>query len=205
MHGCLIIQLEVEIQDSIQIFLIDGFPSVLVLRLCLLPILLGDALGFAFQLCTPSDHIQRIFGPDRIIKRLGIRRRRADRKQVFHVLRFPFQCPAFLAQGLELIIIRMRLDGLLPVDQAGICIMFRPDRIAARRHDKRTKNPCSRTSQNNGGKQTGSQFSSMRQFLLTRTIRPRLFLTQPHHIPLKVVPSAASGSVLQGLFDDPCA
>ena len=81
MHGGLIIQLDIDIQQSIEVFLIDCIASCLIFRIGRLAVLFRKSFALAFDFRPLTDDILCILCPDRIIKGLFIQLRRLHRKE----------------------------------------------------------------------------------------------------------------------------
>ena len=92
-----------------------------------LAIRLLDLLGLALELCAAADDRLGILLPDRIVERLRLDRRRLHLHlgQLLRILQGEFQALVLLLEGLELLVVGMRLHDLLHVDETdarGSCL-----------------------------------------------------------------------------------
>ena len=122
-HGLLVVDLDVEVEDRVLVILIDSLATALVLGLMGLAIRLLDLLGLALELCAAADDRLGILLPDRIVERLRLDRRRLHLHlgQLLRILQGEFQALVLLLEGLELLVVGMRLHDLLHVDETDAC------------------------------------------------------------------------------------
>ena len=87
-HLLLIIQLQIQVQDGIEIFVIESRPLCLISGLGLFPIFLLNGLAFSLQLHSGPYDSLGIFLPDRILERLAIslRRLHSEHRQCLQVV-----------------------------------------------------------------------------------------------------------------------
>ena len=120
MHGLLVVDLDVEVEDRVLVILVDSLAAALILGLVGLAVRLLDLLGLALEFRAAADDGLGILLPDGIVERLCIDSRRFHLHlgQLLCVLERELQALVLLLERLKLLVVGVCLHDLLHVDEA---------------------------------------------------------------------------------------
>ena len=125
MHGALIVDLEVDVQNGVQILVVDRLFACLIVRLCLLAVDLSQALSLTLEFDARRDDRLRVLLPNGVIKRRSLRLRRLDLRRCRHIPHKQCQAALLGTQFLQLRIGRMSRENLFDAHGSDIAGLFR--------------------------------------------------------------------------------
>ena len=124
-HGTLIVNLEVDVQNGVQILVVNRFLARLIVRLRLLAVDLRQPLLLTLKFDTRRDHRLRILLPDGILEWCFLRLRRIHRRQCGQIAQEQRKRSLLGAQCAKPCIGRMRRKHLCHTDRSDIAFLRR--------------------------------------------------------------------------------